>query len=93
MEVGKTSDIRESEKQEKQDDSSISGESTPPAYKDTSEDNPAAAQLMGVAMLEAGVIFHSLIIGLTLAVTGRDEFNVLLIVIVGKDLLVFLRGN
>lgn len=40
------------------------------------------AQLMGVATLEFGVCLHSVIIGLTLAVTGDDEFNVLFVVII-----------
>lgn len=95
------------------------------AYRDASEESPALAQLLGVATLEFGVIFHrsvqleagregkqagegvelgdsevalsqsisslyvecvslphSIIIGLTLAVTGEDEFNVLFIVII-----------
>ncbi|KAL8284219.1 hypothetical protein RQP46_004968 [Phenoliferia psychrophenolica] len=43
---------------------------------------PYAVQLMAVMLLEFGVIFHSLIIGLTLAVTGADEFNILFIVII-----------
>ncbi|KAI5476563.1 zip-like iron-zinc transporter [Pseudohyphozyma bogoriensis] len=49
-------------------------------FKDASENSPAVAQILGVGMLEFGVIFHS--IGLTLAVTGDDEFNVLFIVII-----------
>lgn len=92
------------------------------AFRDASEESPALAQLLGVATLEFGVIFHrsvkleaggegeagedtglgevamsqsisslyvemvslphSIIIGLTLAVTGEDEFNVLFIVII-----------
>jgi zinc transporter 1/2/3 len=40
----------------------------------------AAAQLVGVAVLEFGVILHSIIIGLTLSVS--DEFIVLFIVII-----------
>lgn len=44
-------------------------------FRDSSEQLPAGAQLMGVAMLEFGVIFHSLIIGLTLALTGADEVS------------------
>lgn len=43
-------------------------------------DAEAAAQLVGVAVLEFGVILHSIIIGLTLAVS--DEFIVLFIVII-----------
>ena len=40
----------------------------------------AAAQLLGVAILEFGIIFHSVIIGLTLAV--NDEFTTLFIVLI-----------
>ena len=39
-----------------------------------------AAQIIGVAILEAGVVVHSVIIGLTLAVT--DEFDTLFVVII-----------
>jgi zinc transporter 1/2/3 len=42
----------------------------------------AAAQLVAVGVLEFGVILHSIIIGLTLAVTGDDEFVTLFIVII-----------
>lgn len=72
-------------------------------FSDASERSPLIAQMIGVATLEFGVIFHSLselselgcaerqeqclcefdaVIGLTLAVTGPDEFTVLFIVIV-----------
>ncbi|RYP39848.1 hypothetical protein DL767_001967 [Monosporascus sp. MG133] len=40
-----------------------------------------AAQIMAIFILEFGVIFHSIFIGLTLAVSG-DEFTVLYIVLV-----------
>lgn len=40
----------------------------------------AAAQIIGVAILEFGVVVHSVIIGLTLAVT--DELDTLLVVII-----------
>ncbi|KAK7751470.1 low-affinity Zn(2+) transporter zrt2 [Diatrype stigma] len=40
-----------------------------------------AAQMMAIFILEFGVIFHSIFIGLTLAVSG-DEFRVLYIVLV-----------
>ena len=43
------------------------------AYKDSSEELPAGAQILGVAMLEFGVIFHSITIGLTLALTEPTE--------------------
>lgn len=40
-----------------------------------------AAQMTGIFILEFGVIFHSIFIGLTLAVSG-DEFNTLYVVLV-----------
>lgn len=40
------------------------------------------SMITGVAILEFGVLFHSAILGLTLATTASDEFRVLLIVIV-----------
>lgn len=52
------------------------------------------SQLMGVATLEFGVCLHSVIIGLTLAVTGDSEFDVLFVVIIFHQvcpLLLFLR--
>ncbi|GAA6012786.1 hypothetical protein JCM11491_002561 [Sporobolomyces phaffii] len=51
-------------------------------YTDASEQNPMLAQIMGTACLEFGVCFHSVIIGLTLAVTEDSEFNILFIVII-----------
>ncbi|KAH3675470.1 hypothetical protein WICMUC_002759 [Wickerhamomyces mucosus] len=39
-------------------------------------------QVLAVFVLEFGVIFHSIFVGLTLAVTGEDEFNTLFIVLV-----------
>ncbi|KAI5867937.1 ZIP zinc/iron transport family [Durotheca rogersii] len=47
------------------------------------DDDPSAfaAQLIGIFILEFGVIFHSIFIGLTLAVAG-EEFTVLYIVLV-----------
>ncbi|POY76372.1 hypothetical protein BMF94_0569 [Rhodotorula taiwanensis] len=57
-------------------------ESKEDSFVDASEQNPIIAQLMGVATLEFGVCLHSVIIGLTLAVTGDDEFNVLFVVII-----------
>lgn len=44
------------------------------------DDDHFAAQMTAIFILEFGVIFHSIFIGLTLAVTG-DEFNVLYIVL------------
>lgn len=104
----------------KAESGSLSSADNSVAYRDASEESPALAQLLGVATLEFGVIFHrsveemergegagargdadavmsvslsslyveiftlphSIIIGLTLAVTGSDEFNVLFIVII-----------
>ncbi|GAA6010855.1 hypothetical protein JCM10207_003960 [Rhodosporidiobolus poonsookiae] len=52
------------------------------AFHDASEQNPALAQSMGVATLEFGTTLHSVIIGLTLATTREDEFNILFIVLI-----------
>lgn len=41
-----------------------------------------SAQLTSMFILEFGVIFHSIFIGLTLAVTGNNEFNILYTVLV-----------
>ena len=49
--------------------------------KSISISEPYAAQLTGVFILEFGVIFHSIFIGLTLAVAG-EEFNTLYVVLV-----------
>ncbi|GAA5821718.1 hypothetical protein JCM11251_000987 [Rhodosporidiobolus azoricus] len=51
-------------------------------FTDASEQNPVIAQMMSVFTLEFGVCLHSVIIGLTLAVTGDDEFTTLFIVII-----------
>ncbi|KHJ30713.1 putative plasma membrane low affinity zinc ion protein [Erysiphe necator] len=47
-----------------------------------SRNNYFSAQLTAIFILEFGVIFHSIFIGLTLAVTGSDEFNILYTVLV-----------
>ncbi|GAA5862351.1 hypothetical protein JCM3774_002488 [Rhodotorula dairenensis] len=52
------------------------------AFVDASEQNPVVAQIMGVATLEFGVCLHSVIIGLTLAVTEDSGFDVLFVVII-----------
>ncbi|CDO93984.1 unnamed protein product [Kluyveromyces dobzhanskii CBS 2104] len=39
-------------------------------------------QLLSVFILEFGILFHSVFVGLSLAVTGNDEFNTLFIVLV-----------
>ena len=41
-----------------------------------------AAQMTAILILEFGVIFHSIFVGLTLAVTGQSEFNTLYVVLV-----------
>ncbi|KAL7420940.1 hypothetical protein Q5752_004894 [Cryptotrichosporon argae] len=51
-------------------------------YTHASEQSPAAAQFLGVLILEFGVVFHSIIIGLTLALASPDEFTTLFIVII-----------
>ncbi|KAI1755334.1 ZIP zinc/iron transport family [Xylaria castorea] len=51
-------------------------------HRDHEDDNAAlAAQLTAIFILEFGVVFHSIFIGLTLAVAG-DEFNILYVVLV-----------
>jgi len=50
-------------------------------HKDDLSHTEFAAQMTGIFILEFGVIFHSIFIGLTLAVSG-DEFIVLYIVLV-----------
>ncbi|KAI0443435.1 ZIP zinc/iron transport family [Xylaria telfairii] len=51
-------------------------------HRDHEDDNVAlAAQLTAIFILEFGVVFHSIFIGLTLAVAG-DEFNILYVVLV-----------
>ncbi|TQS35756.1 hypothetical protein Golomagni_03815 [Golovinomyces magnicellulatus] len=45
-------------------------------------DHHFAAQLTAMFILEFGVIFHSIFIGLTLAVTKNEEFKILYIVLV-----------
>lgn len=50
-------------------------------HKSHSEVEQFAAQMTALFILEFGVVFHSIFIGLTLAVAG-DEFNVLYIVLV-----------
>jgi len=50
------------------------------SHSDSVQDNSVAAQVIGVAILEFGVLLHSFLIGLTLAV--NQDFKVLFIVIV-----------
>lgn len=53
-----------------------------PAKGKTAMADSYAAQLTGIFILEFGVIFHSIFIGLTLAVTSGSDFNVLYVVLV-----------
>ncbi len=63
--------------------SSASASSTDPIpYADSQETESGAAQILGVATLEFGVVFHSIIIGLTLSLTDSAEFTTLFIVII-----------
>ncbi|KAI5292566.1 hypothetical protein KEM52_006256 [Ascosphaera acerosa] len=48
---------------------------------DISEGESYSSILTGLFVLEFGIIFHSIFIGLTLAVTGSDEFNILYVVL------------
>ncbi|KAI1143624.1 ZIP zinc/iron transport family [Hypoxylon sp. FL0543] len=50
-------------------------------HRDNDSHTAFAAQMTGLFILEFGVVFHSIFIGLTLAVSG-DEFTVLYIVLV-----------
>ncbi|GAA6000056.1 hypothetical protein JCM10207_006033 [Rhodosporidiobolus poonsookiae] len=53
------------------------------AFTDASErENTLASQLVAVATLEFGICFHSVIIGLTLAVTDSAEFVPLFVVLI-----------
>jgi len=54
---------------------------TPTADKEVIEPESYAAQMTAIFILEFGVIFHSIFIGLTLAVAG-EEFNTLYVVLV-----------
>lgn len=59
--------------------------SPPPSYDEKAEAYTSESfkkQISGFLILEFGVIFHSVIIGLTLATSGWDEFKVLYVVIV-----------
>lgn len=61
---------------------SVTTSSDSTLFNDSEEANPAAAQILSVAILEFGVVFHSIIIGLTLAVSGPSQFVILFIVII-----------
>lgn len=76
---GGHSHAHHSKKEKVNDPEALSTESTSSLGQHPSEAE-AAAQLVAVAVLEFGVILHSIIIGLTLAVS--DEFIILFIVII-----------
>ncbi|GAA6003144.1 hypothetical protein JCM10207_001769 [Rhodosporidiobolus poonsookiae] len=52
------------------------------AFHDATEENTLAAQLIAVFTLEFGVCFHSVIIGITLAVTDNSGFKPLFVVLI-----------
>lgn len=56
--------------------------STPPPVEEEIDAHTAATQKLGVAILEAGIIFHSVFIGLTLAVSTGSNFVSLFITII-----------
>jgi zinc transporter 1/2/3 len=55
---------------------------TPPPVAGEVDAHAAATQKLGVAILEAGIIFHSVFIGLTLAVSAGSDFISLFITII-----------
>ena len=60
------------------------------------ESEEASFRNVGVMMLELGIVMHSIIIGITLANTGNDEFVTLLIALVFhqvSSLLSYQRNN
>jgi zinc transporter 1/2/3 len=63
-----------------EENSSVGDGASPPEHHHNHLADSPLAQIVGVAILEFGVIFHSALIGLTLAVT--TEFKTLFIVIV-----------
>jgi len=54
----------------------------PPPVEGQLDRQTAATQKLGVAILEAGIIFHSVFIGLTLAVSTGSDFVSLFITII-----------
>ena len=55
---------------------------TPPPVEGEIDGHTAATQKLGVVILEAGIIFHSVFIGLTLAVSTGSDFISLFITII-----------
>ena len=68
----------------KQDDSVHFGHHhiAPPPVEGAIDAHTAATQKLGLAILEAGIIFHSVFIGLTLAVSTGSNFSSLFITII-----------
>jgi len=62
-------------------DAAVEAWATPKSEKEVIEPESYAAQMTAIFILEFGVIFHSVFIGLTLAVAGQ-EFNTLYVVLV-----------
>ncbi|GAA6042440.1 hypothetical protein JCM8097_008453 [Rhodosporidiobolus ruineniae] len=52
------------------------------AFQDATEENTLGTQIVAICSLEFGICFHSVIIGLTLAVSDDDEFKPLFVVLV-----------
>ena len=79
---GTSSDQLTVTEREKEQDKSISTSTLDleHAFHHTTTTAPASAQLVGIAILEFGVVLHSFLIGLTLAVT--ENFKILFIVLV-----------
>jgi solute carrier family 39 (zinc transporter), member 1/2/3 len=55
---------------------------TPPPLEGQLDKHTQATQKLGVAILEAGIIFHSVFIGLTLAISTGSDFTSLFITII-----------
>jgi solute carrier family 39 (zinc transporter), member 1/2/3 len=60
---------------------------TPPPVEGDIDSQTAATQKLGVAILEGGIIFHSVFIGLTLAVSTGSDFVSLFITIIFHRIL------
>lgn len=61
-------------------------------WKDSSEEEPAGAQILGVAVLEFGILFHSIIIGMTISLASPDTYITLFIVIIFHRTSSFSHG-
>lgn len=65
----------------------------PAPIEGETDPHTAATQKLGVAILEAGIIFHSVFIGLTLAVSTGSDFISLFITIIFHRITPSSRGN